>query len=349
MSKTSWPSIRKRASRGTYVIDLRKVGGGQVTRNSLTEARAFASKCREQYGRLGSDSFQTEETPSSITFKELFLELQKAQRKRDVSNAHLLGTKYQLTSFVVAHMNQKVDELSHLDIEKWLDQEKYNCARTKLNVIRHLGMLFNYAVRMGYIEKNPISKIQRPKQIQKMPENLKANQVERIIEHAFKKDIVMVPKLAIGFFAGLRTAELHRLDWSDIKLESNIITVRPEVAKTGVARHVTISDNLRQWLLPLRKEKGSLGLKKKAFDTHRRTICKRLGIKWPNNAMRHTFATYHVAMHSDASKTAFELGHTQGVQLLYRNYRGLAFGDEAKSYWNIQPDREAGKVVRFVA
>src|SRR5439155_15445876 len=58
----------------------------------------------------------------------------------------------------------------------------------------------------------------------------------------------MVPFLAIGAFAGLRSAEILRLDWSKVNLETGYITVDASVAKTNSRRLVPITPNLKLWL-----------------------------------------------------------------------------------------------------
>ena len=60
-------------------------------------------------------------------------------------------------------------------------------------------------------------------------------------------------------------------------------------------------------------------------------------VPWPANCMRHTFATYHIAMWQDANKTAYALGHTSGVDVLYQHYRGLATKAEAERFWGLRP------------
>ena len=59
------------------------------------------------------------------------------------------------------------------------------------------------------------------------------------------------PLLAIGAFAGIRMAELARLDWNAVDLERGLIEVRAGQAKTASRRLVPITDNLAAWLEPL--------------------------------------------------------------------------------------------------
>ena len=58
--------------------------------------------------------------------------------------------------------------------------------------------------------------------------------------------------------------------------------------------------------------------------------------------MRHTFASYHLAMHCSPDKTAHELGH-RDTTMLYRHYRELVPNSDAKLFWEIKPGSEDKK------
>ena len=64
----------------------------------------------------------------------------------------------------------------------------------------------------------------------------------------------MVPFLAIGAFAGLRSAEIQRLDWADLK--ESFIEVTAGNAKTRSRRLVPIQPNLAKWLAIYRQDSG---------------------------------------------------------------------------------------------
>ena len=61
-------------------------------------------------------------------------------------------------------------------------------------------------------------------------------------------DPALIPFLSIGAFAGLRHAELQRLDWSEVRLDDGFIEVKASKAKTASRRLVPIPDNFRLWL-----------------------------------------------------------------------------------------------------
>ena len=66
----------------------------------------------------------------------------------------------------------------------------------------------------------------------------------------------MIPFLAIGAFAGLRSTEIERLDWRDVKFETGFVVVEAGKAKTASRRQVEMRPNLRKWLETLAKKGG---------------------------------------------------------------------------------------------
>ena len=146
----------------------------------------------------------------------------------------------------------------------------------------------------------------------------------------------VLPYIAIGLFAGLRRAEIERLDWSEIDFESGLIEVKAEKSKTARRRFVTLQPNLREWLLPVRKHRGNVTPREnrwKVFDQAREAA----GInEWPDNALRHSYASYQLAHFKNAAETALQLGHHDS-RVTFAHYRELVRPKEAERYWNIRP------------
>jgi hypothetical protein len=61
--------------------------------------------------------------------------------------------------------------------------------------------------------------------------------------------------------------------------------------------------------------------------------------KLPQNFARHSFGTYHFALHQDEAKTAAAMGNTPAM--VHRHYRALATADEAREFFGIMPPRVA--------
>ena len=64
---------------------------------------------------------------------------------------------------------------------------------------------------------------------------------------------------------------------------------------------------------------------------------------WPQNGLRHSFGSYHLAKFGNANALALEMGHTTTKEI-FAHYRELVRPDEAERYWNIKPAAEAGVV-----
>ena len=168
----------------------------------------------------------------------------------------------------------------------------------------------------------------------------------RLLEAA---DPELVPFIAIGAFAGLRRAELERLDWSDVDLESGLIEVKAVKAKSARRRFVKIRPNLARWLSPYATRRGNVTPENYEKSlAHARAAA---GIKhWPNNALRHGFASYHLGKFNDAAALALELGHTD-AGLVFQHYRQIVKPKDAERYWNLFPTGgvSSAKVVSFSA
>jgi hypothetical protein len=153
--------------------------------------------------------------------------------------------------------------------------------------------------------------------------------------------------IALGLFAGLRPEEIagqgkQWMEWKHIDVAGKIVRVPAEVSKTRKPRPLEgLPDALWAWLKPgdayepvspgrarqiarVARDRAGYGLKEKKG-------------KWPVDAIRHTFATYAVALLGEGGKVANWLGHEADSSMLYRHYRGLTTKAEAEKFWALRP------------
>ena len=200
---------------------------------------------------------------------------------------------------------------------------------------------FNFAVRHGYAPTNPVEGAAKARVIGGRPGILTVDQAARLLEAVTPE---ILPFIAVGLFAGLRRAEIERLDWSEVDFDSGLIEVTAAKAKTAMRRFVKIEPNLREWLQPHRKLKGNVVPVENCRElfVEARTAA---GIaKWPDNALRHSFASYHLAHFKNAADTALQLGHHDS-RITFAHYRELVKPKEAERFWNIKPMRDDRKIV----
>jgi hypothetical protein len=87
-----------------------------------------------------------------------------------------------------------------------------------------------------------------------------------------------------------------------------------------------------------------VNLRRKSDEDRERA---RLRAEWPQNALRHSFGSYHLAQFNDAAKLALEMGNSPAV--IFRHYRQLVKPKQAALYWKITPASAGNKVVQFAA
>jgi len=234
-----------------------------------------------------------------------------------------------------SNLNQLASKYGALDtntitpthLEQWFAQRKWTRS-TIDGVIAKIGPFFTWCVREGYCENNPCAAVKRPRSDDSPPTIFTPLETKTLLLTALKADPGMIPYLAIGLFAGVRPLEIERLTWADV-LEQ-YIEITAAKAKTRKRRLVSLSDNLKEWLslggdLPLTNKRKRLG-----------RVVQIAGLNWQPDIMRHSFASYHLAMHTSADKTALELGHRDS-KMLFAHYRELVTQEAGQSYWDIRP------------
>jgi integrase len=190
-----------------------------------------------------------------------------------------------------------LSDLTTAALDKWLGGLKLG-ATTRNDMRRVLRTCGNWAERHGQLLKgsSPFPGMVRYKE-DKAPVSIFTP--ENIASLLTKADATLRPFIALGAFAGLRTAELQRLDWSEIDLERGFITVAASKAKTRRRRLVPILDNLKLWLTPIWQASGPICVHVCAQHAAR---MKCEGFAWAKNGLRHSFISYRLAILHDTAR-----------------------------------------------
>ena len=265
---------------------------------------------------------------------EELLEIREAEGK---SRFHISDIKYRLLRFARDYGDRLVASIATKEVSGWLLGLPCE-SQTRENYRRGLHNLFAFCVGRGYSTSNPVTNAVKVKIPPKTIGILTTSESRRLLA-ACPESILAAA--TIGMFAGLRREEIARLDWREVDLERGFIEVAAAKTKTAQRRLVTISDNLRAWLTPLRQLAGPVRLPEITYRRRFEEAVKAARIeRWPHNALRHTYASNHLAFLQDAAKTALQLGHTES-HTLFRHYRELVRPEEAKAFWQIYPEKAA--------
>jgi integrase len=333
----------KNAERTTHGIEAAEFPTG------LRVMASEAAELLQPFGKTIRDAAEyyaahLKASERSCTAVQLVKEMLKAKKADGAGERHIDDLASRLSFFAAKFDGGTIATISTRDIDAYLRELPVK-PQTRNHHRNVLIQAFNWAKRSGYISSNPAEDSAKAKVVSGRPGILSVEQASALLVNAAPE---ILPYFAIGLFAGLRRAELERLDWSEIDFESNLIQVAAEKSKTAMRRFVTMQPNLRAWLLPLRQLKGSvspLGDFKDLFEQARHVA----GIMdWPQNALRHSFASYHLAHFKNAASTALECGHHDS-RVTFSFYRELVKPKDAARYWKLRPAASSRKIVQMEA
>ncbi len=307
---------------------------------SLLEAVRF-------YRKQNPDRLPKKNVPEVVTE---FVEAKEADK---MSAVYVKDLKSRLGRFA-AKFPGRISLVTKAEIEDFLrglkgkdDEGKETIVlsgKSRNNYRRAIGTLFNFAVTRGYLPKGlvQVEDVALAREENGEIEIFRPDELANLLEAA---DQALIPFLTIGAFAGLRHAELQRLDWSEVRLDDSFIEVKASKAKTASRRLVPIQDNLKQWLTPLRKAGGAIcdyaNMSKQllwlseAVDKKLKAADATAGFVWKHNALRHSFISYRVAQTQNVAQVALEAGNSPRV--VFSNYRELVRPADAVKWFAIGP------------
>jgi integrase len=276
--------------------------------------------------------------------EEIVDELLKAKENAGLSKRYIETLRTYLLRFA-ASFQTNIGSINTGAITRWLDSLKVG-PRSYNNVRQGIVTLFNFARRRGYLAKGETTEAADV-------ETLRDDEGEiAILTPAELSKLLRRSKplyqlyFALAAFTGVRSAELLRLEWSEINFEKGHIEVKGRKAKTAT-RVVPIQPNLAKWLELYRGSKGKLFQSRRTVDSAIK-FGKRLGIRWKANCLRHSYATYRLSIMPDAGRIALEMGNRPDK--LFTRYRELDRYNHAPEWFAIEPPPQSShKIVQFTA
>lgn len=228
--------------------------------------------------------------------------------------------------------------------------------RRRRNLRDKLVALFNWARDNGYLPdglRTEAEKIKRPNVKRKAPAIYTPEELDLLLVQAAqpadpkigRADYTdFIPFITIGAFAGLRVSEIQALEWKHVHWKDGVIEVGEE-HKTGY-RLVPIQPNLMSWLAPYREHMGKV-CKQVRPDHVMRRLGDRAGLpvggRRYNNALRHSFVTYRVAVTKNMPLVSGESGHS--VAELRKSYNRASLESAGTKWFSMS--RDAGNVLQM--
>lgn len=259
------------------------------------------------------------------------------------SKSHREKTKKVCDYLVEKYGAAKIQHIGPEQIEALMLARAPN-ATSRAVWFRYLRMFFRWAERFGLVDKSPMAPLDCPPS--KPRRNiLTPDQMRDLIEIPMQPHVLA--SVLLGGFAGLRTAEICRMKWEDINTETGQIHIRPGVQKDSGGFDERIVDftppltrRVEQLkgsglIIPARFKSDNAVRRERMLHEARRAVAKALEWKeWPPNCLRHSFATYHLALCKNPGLTAFQMGHTSPA-MVQRVYAVPAVRADQVSWWDI--------------
>ncbi len=225
---------------------------------------------------------------------------------------------------------------------------------------RNARVFWYYAARKGWCEADVINKVEVPPAPEKQEEILilTTGETEKLLRVAEAHFPQVVASYAVQLFAGIRVDEVARLE--DFHIDADGISLPKTVAKKNRRRHITPNATLAAWLkqypftpCPNKREVSAACRRLVGWDVvsvilNRRVKAGKMAPlppptlgPWPQNALRHSHATYAIASGVRLQDLLFEFGHIGDATLLRENYVGMASKKQAEEYFDIRPDKNS--------
>jgi integrase/recombinase XerD len=244
----------------------------------------------------------------------------------------------------------KIESLTQKDLREFLiDIHKLSPSSVN-RLISSIRGFYKFLVIDGFIDKNPAENLMFQKKLQKLPEYLSVEDIERLFSIPDVSQEIGLRNRAILellYACGLRVSELLDLEFKDIDFNSRILTC---YGKGSKVRKVPIGKSAVEWLkkyLALRKRKetktekifvSSNGkpLTRQDIFLFVKEYGRKIGIPDISpHTLRHCFATHLVQNDADLFSVQRMLGHANVSTT--QIYTHLRKSDLQKSYEKAHP------------
>ena len=266
---------------------------------------------------------------------------------------HIRHVRRILETLVESFGERFVPDIKREELESWLNALQY-APVTKKNYRSSLCAAWNWFEKHELVEKNIAKQLDCPDIEMGEIGIFTVEEAEKLLRANEKIDPEVCGLIALGLFAGMRTSEIARVAYDEITMRQGILTPAEKTKKNRRNYIENLPNNLWAWLE--RTPKTAFDWCERKWKKRREAALRRAGLlvngaqlkkpdkngKFPkkklppHNAMRHSFASYHVAWKRDFQDTALIMSH-KGTDILFKHYRGIATKENAEKYFEIYP------------
>ncbi len=229
-----------------------------------------------------------------------------------------------------------LDKMVNERLQTVQDNGKKVSPRTVRNEVNQLSAIFNYAIALKYVSDNPT--LHCKLKDYKAPVGIcKPADLQKLLDNA---DHHIQCHLMFGAFGGLRSSEIMRMRWSDVRLEEGqffIAGTKNENAERWVNLTPPLMDFCKQALEAENPPSGLVmgGMVPNTRNRKLTKLYKAVGYTPKRNYLRHSYGSHHLVQYQNGDNTANEMGHI-GPQMTFKAYRKAVLKSQAADYFAIR-------------
>ncbi len=281
-------------------------------------------------------ALQQGRNPPSVPLGRVVEEFLNAKRAAGLRPYYVRKLSASIRRFVVGRGMKPIAEITPGEIQEYAICNGWKVA-TRRSYLVDVKTLFAFAMKRKYFRDNPAEAVDLPRVDDRSPGIISPDQARSILDASLDHEPAALAVLALCLFGGLRRSEAEQLDWTEIGPE--FVEEKSHKAKTRRRRLVPVSPQLQAWLDCARAAEAKLPASN--YNNRFTRLVKHAGLhgQLPQNAMRHSFASYHFAKHRNENETASIMGNSP--QMVFAHYREMVRPAEAEAFFALLPRSDA--------
>lgn len=209
------------------------------------------------------------------------------------------------------HRSLTVSSIKPLHVSDWLDAQTWSNTYKRCCVVA-LKRAFNWAVKEGRIEKNPIAAVEKP------PEEQRDQLVsQKHYQRMLQTDQCFADVVMFLWETGCRPQELVRIEPEHVDLEEGTVTLPVQESKGKRRKRVILLSEAALEIVqrnidnsPVLLNTQGRGWTAFSIDCRFKRLAEELSVKYRATDFRHSFCTRGLKAGVDAVTMANLMGHT---------------------------------------
>ena len=311
------------------------MAAAMIAKEAMEAGRGRFKRARRCIAAGIAELQRQERTVSFEKAVDAALEARRERRVRTVYDFRYFTRRFMKRCPGLAR--RKVRAISVQECAQYIEMA-FDTPRQRQKARLILSGVFGTAVKRGWCSENPVARVEAPRVVEKQVPILSPQEMKDLRQSAERyQGGSCAAAVGMMLYAGIRPHEVARLTWAQVDLREQAIYILPQHSKTGGARRVTVHKPLLRILRTHRRANGEK-ICPPGWLRHWRELRLSAGWNapahpWPQDALRHTFASYHLSHFRSYAELQVEIGHRDAT-LLRTRYVDQRPVVNAEAFWN---------------